>query len=128
MPLPANARIRVARTFVRDVRAAADFMHLQDATRAEERYERLLARLDEVRGLLRWNPASGRPARFMDAQSVHAAVIQTEARSLMDLTSLPQLRELVLKPYVLLYAHDASQVVLLALRHERQLGFHSFAG
>lgn len=36
---------------------------------------------------------------------------------------VPQLRELVVKPYVLLYAHGEDRVLLLALKHERQLVF-----
>lgn len=35
----------------------------------------------------------------------------------------PELRELVVKPYVLLYAHSKDRVVLLALKHQRQLEF-----
>ena len=31
------------------------------------------------------------------------------------------LRELLVKPYVLLYAHRADRAVMLALKHERQL-------
>jgi hypothetical protein len=33
------------------------------------------------------------------------------------------LRELVLARHVVLYAHSKSEVVLLSLRHERQLGY-----
>jgi len=36
---------------------------------------------------------------------------------------LPVLRELVLARHVLLYAHSEKEVVLLSLRHERQLGY-----
>ncbi|MBW8846962.1 MAG: hypothetical protein JF607_18510 [Burkholderiales bacterium] len=34
---------------------------------------------------------------------------------------VPKLRELVVKPYVLLYAYGNDRVVLLALKHDRQL-------
>ena len=37
---------------------------------------------------------------------------------------VPHLRELVVKPYVLLYAHGQDRVVLLALKHQRELQFH----
>ena len=37
--------------------------------------------------------------------------------------SLPMLRELVLKPYILLYAHGNGCVPLMALKHERRQGF-----
>lgn len=35
----------------------------------------------------------------------------------------PELRELVLARHILLYAHSEVDVVLLSLRHERQLGY-----
>jgi hypothetical protein len=34
----------------------------------------------------------------------------------------PELRELVLARHVVLYAHSEQEVVLLSIRHERQLG------
>ena len=36
---------------------------------------------------------------------------------------VPELREPVIKPYVLLYAYSQDRVVLLALKHGRQLVF-----
>jgi hypothetical protein len=45
-----------------------------------------------------------------------------QAHELARALGLPELRELVLGRYMLLYAHSAMAVVLLALRHERQLG------
>ena len=39
---------------------------------------------------------------------------------------LPALREYVVERHVVLYAHSANEVVLLALKHERQLGYSVF--
>ena len=36
---------------------------------------------------------------------------------------MPELRELVLARHVMLYAHSEREVVLLSIRHERQLGY-----
>ena len=36
---------------------------------------------------------------------------------------MPELREVVLARHVLLYAHSQRHVVLLSLRHERQLSY-----
>lgn len=44
------------------------------------------------------------------------------AITLAAVHGVPELRELVVKPYVLLYAHG-DRVVLLALKHDRQLIF-----
>lgn len=124
MPLPVNAQIVAAQSFVRHVRAARAFLQEQEEDRADVRYEALLTRLSEARDLLRWNPAAGRPARFLQAQSFQGRALAARAKALAEAHGLPQLRELVIKPYVLLYAHGADRVLLLALRHERQLGFN----
>lgn len=123
MPLPVHARIQAAQSFVRSVRSAHEFMVQQDGTRAETRYRALLARLEEAREHLRWNPAAGRPARFLDVHSHQGQAMAARAVALATLHGMPQLRELVVKPYVLLYAHGKDRVVLLALKHERQLVF-----
>jgi hypothetical protein len=67
---------------------------------------------------------SGRPARFLAAKSGQGLALASRAKDLAAGHGVPELRELVVKPYVLLYAHSTDCVVLLALKHERQLGFH----
>jgi hypothetical protein len=123
MPLPAHARLQAAQSFIRDVRASGEFMQRQDSTTADARYEKLLAQLGEARELLRWNPEAGRPARFLQAQSFQGRALAERARSHAEAQGLPDLRELIVKPYVLLYAHGPDRVVLLALKHEHQLSF-----
>ena len=98
-------------------------MHRQDEHRAEERYERLLARLNEARELLSWNPEAGRPARLLDARAIRVQAIAQRVQERIRSHDLPMLRELVLKPYILLYAHGNGCVPLMALKHERRQGF-----
>ncbi len=123
MPLPVNARIQIAQTFVHNVRAAHDFLLQQDRTRADARYAALLVQLEEARAHLRWNPAAGRPARFLHSGSVQGHALATRASAMAAEHGVPTLRELVVKPYVLLYAHGRDRVLLLALKHERELVF-----
>lgn len=123
MSLPVNARIQAAQSFVRTVRSAHEFLHQQDSTSADVRYGALLVRLKEARGHLRWNPAAGRPARFLAAHSAQGQAMAARAVALAAAHGVPELRELVVKPYVLLYAYGIDRVVLLALKHERQLVF-----
>ena len=123
MPLPVNARIQIAQSFARNVRAAHEFLEQQDSTSAASRYAALLVRLQESRSHLRWNPASGRPARFLQAQSAQGQALAARAMALAAAHGVATLRELVVKPYVLLYAHSSDRVVLLALKHERELVF-----
>ncbi len=99
-------------------------MQQQDGTTADARYAALLERLQDARGHLRcWNPAAGRPARFLQAKSLQNQALAARVIRLATKQSVPQLRELVLKPYVLLYAHGEARVLLLALKHERQWSF-----
>ena len=87
MSLPVNARIQAAESFVRNVRSAQEFLHQQDSTGAETRYGALLVRLKEAREHLRWNPAAGRPARFLkthSAQGQTMAGFSTRAQIFVD--------------------------------------------
>ena len=123
MSLPINARIQAAQSFVRNVRSAREFMHQQDSGSAETRYGALLVRLKEAREYLSWNPAAGRPARFLNAHSAQGQAMAARALALAIKQGVPELREFVVNPYVLLYAHGQDRVVLLALKHQRQLVF-----
>jgi len=123
MSLPVNATVQAAQSYVLNVRTAYEFLLQQDATSADGRYAALLAQLKEARDLLRWNPASGRPTRFLAAKSGQGRALASRAKALAAAHGVPELRELVVKPYILLYAHSADRVVLLALKHERQLVF-----
>lgn len=123
MSLPVHARIQAAQSFVRDVLSAHEFLRQQDSTSADARYGALLDQLKEAREHLRWNPAAGRPGRFRDAHSAQGQAMAARATALAATHGVPQLRELIVKPYVLLYAHGSDRVVLLALKHERQLVF-----
>ncbi len=123
MSLPANARIQAAQSFVSNVRSAQECLRQHDSATADTRYDALLMRLKEAREHLRWNTAAGHPARFLDAHSAQGQSMSARAVTLAAAHGVPQLRELVVKPYVLLYAHSKNRVVLLALKHERQLMF-----
>lgn len=123
MVLPANARIQAALSYVRSVRAAQEFFDLRDGATANQRYSALLAQLKEARNHLRSNPSAGHPARFLQAHSAQGRALAARAVALADAHGLPELRELVVRPYVLLYAHAEDRVLLLSLKHERQLIF-----
>lgn len=121
MALPVNAQIRAARSFVVSMQNTYSFLLTQDASPADERYSSLLRNLDKARDRLKWNPASGRPARLLNLRSIQGKDAASHAIQLATSLQLPELRELILKPYVLLYAHDQHQVYLISIRHKRQL-------
>ncbi len=121
MSLPANAQIHAAQSFIISVRNAYGFLQKQDASHAEEHFQELLAQLAKARERLRWNPASGRPARFLNLKSAQGRALASRAKAHAASMGAPELRELIIRPYVLLYPHGEKQVFLLSLRHERQL-------
>lgn len=123
MTLPAQARVRAARNFARNLDEAYRFLAEQDAATAMTRFANLQGALADARSALASNSFGGRPARFLRPHSLTARL---KARRILDLAAqagLPHLREFVTGKYVLLYAHSDADVMLLALKHGRQLEF-----
>lgn len=123
MSIPVNAGVRAVPNFLACLRAARAFMVEQDAAPAPARFETLQAKLVKARGLLCFAPTSGRPARFLDAKTGWGQFQAQQAGQLARALGMPELRELVLARHVVLYAHAERDVLLLSLRHERQLAY-----
>jgi hypothetical protein len=121
--IPVNARVRAVPNFLACLNDARSFMAEQDAVSAPRRFKKLQAELVKARALLSFAPTSGRPARFLDARSGWGRFQAEQARQLAKALGMPELRELVLARHVVLYVHSAREVVLLSMRHERQLGY-----
>lgn len=123
MALPPNARVEAAPNFLANLDALREFFRLQDADTAVTRMTRLKAELREMIAVLAWSPASGRPARFLSPKSAQARLKASAVLLLAEQAGLPALREYVVGQHIVLYAHSATDVVLLALKHQRQLVF-----
>ena len=123
MSIPVDAKIRAVPNFLACLRAARDFMTYQDAASAPARFMKLQSELVKARALLSFAPASGRPARFLNAKTGWGQFEAQQAVQLAKALGMPELRELVLARHVVLYAHAERDVVLLSMRHERQLGY-----
>ncbi len=121
MALPANAKVEAAPNFLANLEAAHRFFQIQDADTADARLARLKTELREMVEILSWSPASGRPARFFSAKSAQAKLKTDAVLGLAKQALLPHLREYVVGRHIVLYAHSESSVVLLALKHQRQL-------
>jgi hypothetical protein len=121
MPLPSNARVDAAPNFLTALHAARQFFQIQDADTADARLAKLKADLREMIAILAWSPASGRPARFLSAKSAQAKLKTNAIQQLAEQAGLPGLREYVVGQHIVLYAHSDTEVVLLALKHQRQL-------
>lgn len=121
MALPINAKVEAAPNFLANLDSAHQFFLVQDADSADARLTKLKADLREMIAILAWSPASGRPARFLTAKSAQATLKTNAVQQLAEQAGLPSLREYVVSQFIVLYAHSDTDVVLLALKHQRQL-------
>jgi plasmid stabilization system protein ParE len=125
MALPLNAKVEAAPNFLANLDAAHQFFMVQDAESADSRLTKLKANIREMVAILSWSPASGRPARFMAAKSAQATLKTNTVQQLAEQAGLPTLREYVVGQHIVLYAHSESEVVMLAIKHQRQLVYSS---
>ncbi len=121
MALPINVKVEATPNFLTNLDAAHQFFLVQDSNSAEARLSRLKEDLREMIAILAWSPASGRPARFLSAKSAQATLKTDAVQQLAQQAGLPHLREYVVGQFIVLYAHSDTDVVLLALKHQRQL-------
>lgn len=122
MALPLNAKVEAAPNFLANLDAAHQFFQIQDANTADARLAKLKEDLRDMIAILAWSPASGRSARFLSAKSAQATLKANSVQQLAKQAGLPSLREYVVgQQFIVLYAHSDTDVVLLALKHQRQL-------
>lgn len=121
MGLPENARVEAAPNFLESLEAAHQFFVLQDADSAASRLTKLKSELRDMISILSWSPASGRPARFLAAKSAQVQLKADAVQRLAEQAGLPHLREFIVSQHIVLYAHSEAEVVLLAIKHQRQL-------
>ena len=121
MGLPENARIEATPNFLENVDAAHQFFVLQDAVSAASRLTKMKDELRDMVSILSWSPASGRPARFLAAKSAQVQLKTDAVQRLAEQAGLPYLREFIVSQHIVLYAHSETEVVLLAIKHQRQL-------
>ena len=123
MPLPTNATVEATPHFLAGLKAAQAFFEQQDMDTAAGRAARLRAGLREMVQILAWSPASGRPARFVFARSAQARLHMEAVHALASQVGLPHLCEYVVGQHLVLYAHSADTVMLLALKHQRAVAY-----
>jgi hypothetical protein len=121
-----SAQVGAAPHFADCLLAVHAFMVEQDAASAPARLSQLKRELREMKTMLAWSPACGRPARFLKPNSAQASLRLAAVQQLAGSANLPHLREFVIGPYLVLYAHSDSDVVLLSIKHHRQLTYASF--
>ena len=123
MTLKVRARVEAAPNFLINLEATRQFFAEQDLDSASERFRKLKAELREMVTVLSWSPASGHPARFFSGRSAQARLRAQTVQQLATQAGLPNLREYLVSRHIVLYAHSDVDVVLLALKHQRQLTY-----
>lgn len=121
-----SAQVGAVLNFAECLLAVHAFMVEQDAASTPARFAQLKRDLREMKTLLAWSPASGRPARFLKPNSAQATLRLAAVQQLAKTAGLPHLREFVIGTHVVLYAHSDTEVVLLSLKHHRQLTYTTF--
>lgn len=121
MALPLNAKVEAAPNFLANLDGVHQYFKIEDPDTAIERLAKLKAGLREMVAILAWSPASGRPARFLSAKSAQAKLKTDAIKQLAKQAGLPDLREYVVGQHIVLYAHSETDIVLLAVKHQRQL-------
>lgn len=123
MALPLNAKVEAAPNFMTNLDEAYQFFLTQDPETADLRLVKLKEALREMVAILAWSPFSGRPARFLPGKSAQAKLKANAVQQLAHQAGLPHLREYLVGKHIVLYAHSETEVILLALKHQRQLVF-----
>lgn len=123
MALPTRACVEAAPHFLSTLNDVHDFFVMQAPESADRRLAKLKAGLREMVTILGWAPASGRPVSFLSAKSAQAQLRAKAVIELAEQVGLPSVREYVLDQHIVLYAHSETEVVLLAIKHQRQLTY-----
>jgi plasmid stabilization system protein ParE len=118
-----SAQVGAAPHFAECLLGVQAFMMEQDAASAAARLAELKRDLRDMKAMLAWSPASGRPARFLKPNSAQASLRLAAVQQLARSANLPHLREFVIGSHVVLYAHSDTEVVLLSIKHHRQLTY-----
>ena len=118
-----RVEVRAAASFLANLEELGEFLLRVDAESAPHLYQRLKAQIAEMLDLLEKLPGIGRPARFFNARSIQGRQRSVRAAELAQSLGFTQLREYVLKDHLVLYACSDTAVVLLAVRHQRQLEY-----
>lgn len=121
MTLAHRAKIEATPNFLRNLADAREFLIGQDVVSAPARFSKLQDSLREMVELIVWEPGIGKPARFLLGRTAQARLRAARVQGLAEQSGLPQIREFLVEHYIVLYAHSEADIVLLAIKHERQL-------
>ena len=116
-------RVDFAETFEARLEAISEFMLEQDSLSAPQRMDDLWEQIFRFRDLVMLHPELGRPAGFLVAQTIEGQTRLDKLKRLAIEAGVPDFRDYVLRSHVILYAHSETRVVVLSIRHQRELGY-----
>jgi plasmid stabilization system protein ParE len=121
-------RVDFAETFEERLETISEFLRVQDPLSASHRMDELWEQIFRFRDLMMDHPELGRPAGFLAAQSIEGQARLDKLKRLAAEAGVPDFREYVLRSHVILYAHSEARVVILSIRHQRELGYMPESG
>jgi plasmid stabilization system protein ParE len=116
-------QIEVAASFERRFGAIAEFMREQDPESGQDRIERLERELFEFIEVVKLHPEIGRPVTALYAKSSEGQRRLLRVLNTVSELRLDGIREYVLHRHTILYAHSKTRLVLLSIRHQRELSY-----
>jgi plasmid stabilization system protein ParE len=115
--------VRYAATFASRLEAIREYLLRVDPTTAASRFEHLVDDLARAEALIAEHPGLGRRAGFLDHGAPRIRAARTAFESLLARLPGAELREYVLRGYLVLYLVQADSVTLLAIRSARERGY-----
>jgi hypothetical protein len=116
-------RVDFAESFGERLRILEAFMLAQDLDCAPARVDDLQKEVLRFVDLVKLHPKIGRPADVLAASSVEGQRRLERVLQLAIDAGLPELREYVLRAHLVLYAHSDSRILILSIRHQRELRY-----
>jgi plasmid stabilization system protein ParE len=112
-----------ADSFGEALESLEDFMLMQDGDSALRRVENLQQEIGRSIDLVKKHPRIGRFADLLAVSDTQARLWLEQVLRLATAAGLTEFREYVLPSHVVLYAHSDSRVLILSIRHQRELGY-----
>lgn len=115
--------LRFAENFAQNLERLQSFLLDRDAASAPARFSALLEDVERAGRLLVDAPELGRRAAFLASRAPRVLRLAKSLQELGDAVQARELREVVLRGYLVLYAVRDDEVVFLAIRAQRERSY-----
>jgi len=115
--------VRFAENFAVNLERIRAFLLERDPASAVRLFAGLLADVDRAAALLGDQPGIGRSAAFLSSRAPKILAALGRVREVQDRAGVDELREYVLRGYLVLYAVRPVEIVFLSIRAQRERGY-----